>query len=244
MRIHQWFSMALFPVVVIGCSSALPISTEDVKSESLADTIATPSSAPFDVSWCSGPTPTSEQVLAHFPPASTQVRLAAITVDARQRECQDQTGCGDWTPSHSIPLYEIKWGSKELPKVNVGFYYFDTPINVDVPFTDTVTNLSCAVPGPDCIVSVRYGLGFTVFTDRPYTKWHNTYRQIGNWSASPERYWGSPQMWNGNFTNSCVYAEERGRVYHDNLVRGQGELNPAGSSGLYTEYQIVAYGSF
>lgn len=180
--------------------------------------------APFDVSWCPGAAITQQQVLAIFPPAATSATLATVTLAARQRNCQDQTGCQGWTPSTTLPLYAIQW--------NGNGFDFNGPTDITVPASGTAV---CTVPGPNCTATVG---PFTALvyssTQQQVTAWgvspdvNGAQAQVGNWSPDPSGdylEWGQVTT-----TASCLWGTEDGRVY--------------GASGTYVEYQLVLYATY
>jgi hypothetical protein len=179
---------------------------------------------PWDISWCPGAAITESQVLAIFAPAATSATLATVTLDARQRQCQDQTGCQGWTASTTLPLYAIVW--------NGSGFNFTGPTNIAVPATGTAV---CTVPGPTCTATVG-PLTALVYstTTQQITPWgvspdvNGSQAQVGNWSQDPS---GNYVEYGGATTaSSCLFGTENGRVY--------------GTSGLYTEYQMVLYAQF
>jgi len=179
--------------------------------------------SPFDISWCPGAQVTSQQILALFAPAATSATMGSVTLDAQQRQCQDQTGCQGWTPSTSLPLYDIQWTGN-------GFA-FDNPTDVTVPASGTAT---CTVPGPQCTVTVGpvtssiyppYDSNFN-WTVSPSL--NGTQAQVGDWSPDPS---GDYLEWGPTTTtSSCLFGTENGRIY--------------GASGTYTEYEMVIYGQY
>jgi hypothetical protein len=180
--------------------------------------------APFDVSWCPGSAITQNQVLGIFAPAATTATLATVTLDARQRNCQDQTGCQAWTPSTTLPLYAIQW--------NGNGFNFNGPTNITVPATGTAT---CTVPGPSCTATVG-PFSALVYSSTPQqvTSWgvspsvNGQQAQVGSWSPDPSGdylEWGSVTT-----TASCLFGTENGRVY--------------GAGGTYVEYQLVLYATY
>ena len=189
-----------------------------------ASSDAPATTAPFDISWCPGSAITQTQVLGIFPPAATSATLATVTLDAQQRNCQDQTGCEGWTPTTTLPLYAIQW--------NGNGFNFNGPTNITVPATGTAT---CTVPGPSCTATVG-PFSALVYSSTPQqvTSWGVSPRvngqqaQVGSWSPDPS---GEYLEWGGvTTTASCLFGTENGRVY--------------GASGTYVEYQLVLYATY
>jgi hypothetical protein len=179
---------------------------------------------PWDISWCPGAAITQSQVLAIFPAAATSATLATVTLDARQRQCQDMTGCQAWTPATTLPLYGIQW--------NGAGFNFPGPTDITVPATGTAV---CTVPGPNCTATVG-PLTALVYSSTPQqiTSWgvspdvNGSQAQVGSWSPDPS---GDYIEYGGATTaETCLFGTENGRVY--------------GSAGLYTEYQMVLYAQF
>jgi len=180
--------------------------------------------APFDISWCPGSAITQTQVLGIFAPAATSATLATVTLDAQQRNCQDQTGCQGWTATTTLPLYAIQW--------NGNGFNFNGPTNINVPATGTAT---CTVPGPSCTATVG-PFSALVYSSTPQqvTSWgvspsvNGQQAQVGSWSPDPS---GDYLEWGGvTTTASCLFGTENGRVY--------------AGSGTYVEYQLVLYATY
>jgi hypothetical protein len=179
--------------------------------------------SPFDVSWCPGAEVTSQQILALFAPAATSATMGSVTLDARQRQCQDQTGCQGWTPATSVPLYDIQWTGN-------GFA-FVSPTDVTVPASGTAT---CTVPGPQCTVTVGpvtsgiYPPYDSSFMWAVSPSLNGQQAQVGDWSSDPSGDY--IEFGATTTTSSCLFGTENGRIY--------------GASGTYTEYQMVIYGQY
>jgi len=181
--------------------------------------------SPFDISWCPGAQILPQQVLARFAPAATSAVLGAVVLDARQRQCQDQTGCNPWTSVASVPLYRINWTGNGFTFIN--------GTDIAVPATGSAT---CTVPGPNCSVAIN-SVTSTIFpkdSSNPAFLWGVSPRisgaqvQVGNWSFDPH---GNYLTWGGvTTTNTCLFGSENGRAY--------------GASGTYVEYQMVIYGQY
>jgi hypothetical protein len=179
---------------------------------------------PWDISWCPGAAITESQVLAIFAPAATSATLATVTLDARQRQCQDQTGCQGWMATSTLPLYAIQW--------NGSGFNFNGPTNIAVPATGSAV---CTVPGPTCNATVGMLTALVYSTTaQQITPWGvspsvgGSQAQVGNWSSDPS---GNYIEYGGATTaSSCLFGTENGRVYSSN--------------GLYTEYQMVLYAQF
>ncbi len=179
--------------------------------------------SPFDISWCPGAEVSEQQILAIFAPAATSATLGSVTLDAQQRQCQDQTGCQGWTPTTTLPLYDIQWTGN-------GFA-FDNPTSVTVPASGTA---ACTVPGPVCTVTVG-PVSSGVYP--PYSgdfNWsvspsvNGEQAQVGDWSSDPS---GDYIEWGATTTTStCLFGTENGRIY--------------GANSTYTEYQMVIYGQY
>ena len=166
---------------------------------------------------------TSQQILALFAPAATTATMGSVTLDAQQRQCQDQTGCQGWTPTTTLPLYDIQWTGDGFDFVN--------PTSITVPASGTAT---CTVPGPNCTVTVG---PVTSSVYPPYSSDFNwavspsvggEQAQVGNWSSDPS---GDYVEWGPTTTTAtCLFGTENGRIY--------------GASGTYTEYEMVIYGQY
>lgn len=183
--------------------------------------------SPFDVSWCPGSTITEPQVLARFAPAATMATLGNVTLDARKRACQDQTGCAAWAPVTSVPLYRINWTGSGFTFIN--------PTDVAVPQHGVAT---CVVPGPRCSLAIDVVTSVVWPHEGSNTSfmWGVSPRiagaqvQVGSWSPNPS---GSYLNWgNGTVTttNTCLFGTLSGRLYS--------------SGGQYTEYQMVIFGAY
>lgn len=194
-------------------------------SSSDANPDAAPPTAPFDVSWCPGGQITSDQVLARFAPAATMATLGTVWIDARMRNCQDQTGCQGWMPSPVAPMFKINW-------TGTGFTFINRN-DVPVPQSGVAT---CTVPGPNCSLTIG-PVTSTIYphdTSNPSFLWGVSPRiagaqvQVGSWSTSPS---GNYITWGQvTTTNSCLWGTQSGRIY--------------GSAGQYTEFQMVIYGQY
>jgi hypothetical protein len=228
----------MFPILLAACASGRPAgappdahgdgSTSDPDgstSSSDASADAAPPMSPFDISWCPGGQITSDQVLSRFAPAATMATLASVTIDARKRQCQDQTGCLAYVATPTVPLFNIHWTGSGFTFINEA--------DVAVPQTGTAT---CTVPGPSCSITVG-PVTTTIYphdTANPSFLWGVSPRingaqvQVGSWSSNPS---GSYLTWGQvTTTNTCLFGTTSGRVY--------------GASGQYTEYQLVIYGQY
>src|SRR5687767_8244576 len=121
----RWFAL----VVVAACARGQPSGSDDPDGQPSPDAsngmvdpdgmsgvdgannpdAPPPPPSPFDASWCPGATITEAQVLGRFAPAATMATLGNVTLDARKRACQDQTGCAAYQSVTSVPLYKINW---------------------------------------------------------------------------------------------------------------------------------------
>ncbi len=181
--------------------------------------------SPFDISWCPGAQITSDQVLSRFAPAATMATLGTVTIDARKRQCQDQTGCLGWTAATTVPLFRINWTGNGFTFIN--------ETDVAVPQVGTTT---CTVPGPSCSLAAG-PVGTNIYphdVSNPSFLWGVSPRisgsqvQVGSWSPNPS---GSYLEWGQvTTTNTCLFGTTSGRIY--------------GTSGQYTEYQMVIYGLY
>lgn len=178
---------------------------------------------PWDISWCPGAQITQSQVLAFFQPATTSATLGAATLDARQRACQDQTGCQAWTTATSVPLYDVDW--------NGNGFDFPSAATVDVPAHGTIT---CTVPGPSCTASIGVVTSGVYPPSQGSFLWsvspdvNGSQAQVGNWSSDPS---GDYVTWGQTTTTAtCLWGIEDGRVYS--------------TGGQYTEYQMVIFASY
>jgi hypothetical protein len=190
-----------------------------------ASSDAAPPMSPFEISWCPGGQITSDQVLSRFAPAATMATLASVTIDARKRQCQDQTGCLPWAATSSVPLFLIHWTGSGFTFINEN--------DVAVPQTGTAT---CTVPGPNCSIAVG-AVTTTIYphdSANPSFLWGVSPRingmqvQVGSWSSNPS---GTYLEWGQvTTTNTCLFGTTSGRVYS--------------TSGQYIEYQMVIYGQY
>lgn len=185
-----------------------------------------PREIPADISWCSGPTITHAQLLARYEPATTTALLSNIVLDARQRECQDQTGCRAWEVSSSVPFYRIDWTSGPG-------YSFSSPTPVAVP-ANGAARLSVSKPEIDLTLDSVAGFHTNLTLPNGSAAGFQTDIggapvQVGSWSSNTGSYlW----FWNRAVTNTCLYASSTGRVYH------------SPGPGTYTEYEAVVYARY
>jgi hypothetical protein len=186
-----------------------------------------PPPSPFDISWCPGATITEPQVLARFAPAATTATLGNVTLDARSRACQDQTGCAPYVAVSSVPLHRINWTGS-------GFT-FPLMNDVAVPQHGVAT---CVVPGPRCslVIDIVTSVVWPNEGSNTNFMWGvspriaGTQVQVGNWSPNPSGSylnWGSGSV---TTTNTCLFGTMSGRVYS--------------TGGQYTEYQMVIFGQY
>lgn len=177
---------------------------------------------PWDASPCPGGAIQSSDLLSRFAPAATTTTFGTVWVDARQRQCQDQTGCQGWTASSVVDLYRIAWSGN-------GFT-FPAASTVAVPSSGTIT---CTVPGPSCKLTVG-AMTSNVYPPEQGRPLGITPRvagsqvQVGNWSPSPQGNY--IQYTSSVVAPSCLWGSMSGRVY--------------GASGTYVETQMIVWGAF
>ncbi len=189
----------------------------------------TPKGDVFDPTWCSGPAITRSQILSKFAPAATEASLGRVTLEGRQRECQDQTGCQAWNASTKLPFYTVTYGSNG--------YYTSNPVDVSVPASGpinlTVGSSSVAIAiGLD---NSSFSLGSsTNMTDTPsfdfrMPRLNNASVEVGSWLSSPGNY---QSFYQKNITDSCLQALSSGKVY------------AATGNGQYTEYTVSLHAQY
>jgi hypothetical protein len=237
----RWFALA----VVAACARGQPSGSVDpdgqlssdatpgdpdamgTSSDAQADAFVPAQPSPFDVAWCPGSTITEAQVLSRFAPAASTATLGNVTLDARKRACQDQTGCQPYVATSSVPLHKITWTGS-------GFT-FPLGADVAVPQHGVAT---CVVPGPRCSLTIDVVTTVVWPHEGSNTNflWGVSPRiagaqvQVGNWSPNPSGTylnWGSGTV---TTTNSCLFGTLSGRVYS--------------TGGQYTEYQMVIWGQY
>jgi len=177
---------------------------------------------PWDASPCVGPAVADTDLLAFFPPASTMTTFGSVWVDARTRNCQDQTGCQAWQTGTSADLYRISWTGN-------GFAFID-PTTLGVPSDGTIT---CTVPGPSCTLTIG-PMTSNVYPPEQGSPLGITPRvngaqvQVGNWSANPQ---GNYLQYDSSVvTSTCLWGTMYGRTYS--------------TGGVYVETQLVVWGSY
>jgi hypothetical protein len=167
---------------------------------------------------------TEAEILARFPPAATTTTFGAVWADARQRRCQNQTGCQAWEPATSADLYRIRWTTGS------GFSFVD-PTTLNVPASGGT--ITCTVPGPSCHLTIG-PMTSNVFPPeqgRPLgitPRVQGSQVQVGNWSFDPRGNY--LQYTSSIVTKSCLWGTMSGRVY--------------GQSATYVETELVVWGTY
>ena len=177
---------------------------------------------------CPGNLASYSQLIAKFPPATTEIVFGTTRMAARKRACHDQTGCAAWQPSSETPFGTITWSA------NTG-YTFPPLRSVAMPQAAKATlvagasslTLRLTVDAEPTILLASTvnasGNNAPDFQLNPF-RLDGQNAQPGTWSSGSGSY-----VWfhQDKVTTSCIFATASGRVY-----------GPS-SNGSYTEHQVV-----
>jgi hypothetical protein len=219
--------------------SALDLGGPAYVSDVYADVVSTtppppPPSAPappWTVSACTGSDISRSQLLSRFAPASTTGTLGRIVMNARQRACQDLTGCADWQPASNVPFNQFVW---------TGNHYATTgnpPQTIAVPSSGAA---SLSIQGNDVVITLGLAAsplnlsraGTATFTEIKYGVGPDYF--VGSDLQTLNRNWVLTA--NQRVTNSCLFVESFGREYRT--------LQGGRRDGSYTEYHVVWSGTY
>jgi hypothetical protein len=187
-----------------------------------------PSSTPFDLATaCPGAPITYAQLLSKFAPAASTAVLGKLVMDARQRACQDQTGCAEWQPASSVPFYRVQYTS--------AYQFFDArALAVPAAATATLSATTSSVGLRIALDGVALEVGNSVQRSASTADFRlngltldGKLVQVGGWSSNSGTFlW----FYQDKITNDCLFTTSTGRVY--------------GANGAYTEYQVVFHGTY
>lgn len=222
--------------------SALDLGGRTYVSDVYADIVSnaappTPAGPPWSVGACGGAPITRAELLTRFAPGSATSSLGRIVMNARQRACQDVTGCGDWQPAGAVTFRQYVWTGHH-------FSFTGNAERIAVPSAGTA---ALAVRGPSMggnDVWITLGLDAAPLTvarvgDSPFIKL--AYGGGGGadyFVGSDTKTFRKYQVSNAQqkVTSSCLYLETFGREYK--------ELQGGATDGTYTEYHVVWSGTY
>lgn len=86
----------------------------------------------FDEDACTGPLLSKAQILAKMAPSTTTARLGTLTIVARERLCNELTGCLAWQPATRVPVSFPERYGPNLEYDGVGSASLPVPVSAPV----------------------------------------------------------------------------------------------------------------